>query len=231
MARIIKAISAISAISLLLAGAGDARAAYNGVWRSPLWSPDGAHPDAQGDCLGGNGGTRPSACIWHEVSRDYSEGAAVVVGDTYYNCKSTVANSFAVTYIHQSSSSVTYESRKSVSKKLDLKGDFSKAVSVSLGISEDTSSSKGYTTGTTSGTQQTYTVNVPAHQKAFLTFIPKYRRSHGWLEVHYGHRLYGHFFWYYNFKNSSDVIVYTPLYQVGTGKALGDVKPVYMKCN
>ncbi|MFA0929278.1 hypothetical protein RA263_02570 [Pseudomonas syringae pv. tagetis] len=224
-----KGVAAKLALLTLLCS-GSALAGYDGVWRSPLWAPDGTRPDAQGDCLGGNGGTKPSSCIWHEVRHDYSEGPAVVVGDTYYNCNSKVANSFNITYMYQSSSSVTVEHSQSSTASFDLKGEFSDAVSATLGISNTTSSSKGYTTGKTSTVSQMYTVNVPAHQKAFLTFIPKYRRSFGWLEVNYGHKIYGHYYWYYSGKGSSDVVALTPLYQVGTGTALGVIKPVYVSC-
>lgn len=204
--------------------------AYDGIWRSPLWKPDGTRPDAQGDCLGGNGGTKPKSCKWHEVRHDYSEGAPVVVGNTYYNCNSTVANSFTVIYTYESSSSVSVENSTSMTLNFGLTGKFNEAVSAALGINNTTASSKGYTTGKTSGGTQAYTVNVPPHEKAFLTFIPKYRRSFGWLEVNYNHKLYGHYYWYYSGKGASDAVAYTPLYQVGTGLALGVLKPVYVKC-
>lgn len=219
----------VSIVFLIFASSGSAFA-YDGVWRSPLWKPDGTRPDAQGDCLGGNGGTKPKSCKWHEVRHDYSEGRAVVVGNTYYNCNSQVQNSFAIAYTYQASSSVSVSTSNAVGVNFGLTGKFSEAVSATLGISDTYTSTKGYTTGKTSGVIQTYTVNVPPRQKAFLTFIPKYRRSFGWLEVDYGHKIYGHYYWYYSGKGASDVVTYTPLYQVGTGLALGVLKPVYVKC-
>lgn len=206
---------------------GAAYASYNGIWRSPLWPDNNTSPDAQGDCLGGNGGTKPDKCIWHEVSHDFSEGRASRVSTEYYNCHGTTTNSESASWSYSTSASVARETNSS--SGWSLSGGFSDGVAATLGLDGQSGSSTTYTTGTTSTAMQTYTLNVPPGQKAWLTFVPKYRRSHGWLEVHYGSRMYGHFFWYYPYQGASNVTVLTPL-TLPNGMADGDIKPVYVRC-
>ncbi|MCM2506156.1 hypothetical protein [Burkholderia glumae] len=111
---------------------GAAYASYNGIWRSPLWPDNNTSPDAQGDCLGGNGGTKPDKCIWHEVSHDFSEGRASQVSTEYYNCHGTTTNSESASWSYSTSASVARETNSS--SGWSLSGGFSDGVAATLGL-------------------------------------------------------------------------------------------------
>ncbi|MGC9541981.1 hypothetical protein [Streptomyces sp. UG1] len=79
------------------------------------------------------------------------------------------------------------------------------------GMSASSSQSETWKAGTTTSASTTLKGTIPPGEAGGYWFAPYERHSQGWLEVHYGKRKNGHYFWYYPGQGSTGVNIKTPV--------------------
>ncbi|GAA3826142.1 hypothetical protein ACFS5L_43125 [Streptomyces phyllanthi] len=65
--------------------------------------------------------------------------------------------------------------------------------------------------GRTAGATTTFSGSIEEGEAGGYWFAPYRRKSQGWIEVHYGKRKHGHYFWHYPGKGSTGVRINTPV--------------------
>lgn len=98
------------------------------------------------------------------------------------------------------------------------------------GVTASASQTEKWSVGSTRTTTETHTSIIPAGRKGAWWFAPYVHHSQGWLEVHYGKRNHGHYYWYYPNNGGNGVRVDTPVYLTNNGALKGNFYWADWKC-
>ncbi|MBO4257741.1 hypothetical protein [Streptomyces griseorubiginosus] len=166
---------------------------------SPGWGDD--KPDVIWDCNHG----RADSCQYHQVNAWTALGKRRQVGNTVNNCAGSSPLRFDITFRTDRSTSYSFEQQTSVEVSAGLKDTFEAGVSASVSQTEK------WEVGTTTSASTTLSSNIQPHEAGGYWFAPYWRHSQGWLEVHYGKRRDGHYYWYYPGRGTGGVQITTPV--------------------
>ncbi|WP_159029303.1 hypothetical protein [Streptomyces viridochromogenes] len=167
---------------------------------SPGWGDD--KPDVIWDCNNG----KADSCQYHEVKAWTQLGKRRQVGNPVYNCAGK--RDLDVERWWTASRTTSYSFQQETSH--EVSAGFSDTISA--GVSVSSSQTEKWEVGRTSTTSNKLTAHVPPGMAGGYWFAPYWRKSQGWIEVHYGKRKNGHYFWYYPGKGSRGVEINTPVF-------------------
>ncbi|MCL8010995.1 hypothetical protein [Streptomyces sp. AS02] len=166
---------------------------------TPGWG-DG-EPDVIWDCNHDNA----DSCQYHEVNAWTELGKRRQVGNPVYNCAGSAPQGFDLTYKTDRTTEYSFEQTTGV----EVTAGFSDVLQG--GMSASSSQSETWKVGTTTSASTTLKGTIPPGEAGGYWFAPYERNSQGWLEVHYGERKNGHYFWYYPGQGSTGVKIKTPV--------------------
>jgi hypothetical protein len=185
-----------SALALALIPLSTGTASAN---TSPGWGDD--KPDVIWDCNNG----KADLCQYHEVKAWTQLGKRRQVGNPVYNCAGSRDLGFDLAFRTDRSTSYSFQQET----KVEVKAGFSDVLEG--GMSASLSQTEKWEVGRTTSAGTTLKGVIPPHMAGGYWFAPYWRKSQGWLEVHYGKRKHGHYFWYYPGKGSTGVQIATPV--------------------
>ncbi|MEU6256661.1 hypothetical protein [Streptomyces sp. NPDC047043] len=185
---------------------------------SPGWGDD--KPDVIWDCNHG----KTDLCQYHEVKAWTALDKRRQVSPVIANC----ASSRDVTLTRTDTNTTNTEYSFSQSTSVEVSVGFSDKLEE--GVKASQSQTETWTVGQTHTATETHTSIIPAGEKGAWWFAPYVHHSQGWLEVHYGKRKHGHYFWYYPGRGSTGVHVNTPVYLKNTGELKGQFYWATWKC-
>lgn len=206
------ALLAPAAALMLFASAGTASANS-----SPGWGDD--KPDVLSDCNQGNA----DLCQYHEINAWTSYGDWHESSNVFSNCSGTDNATFQIASAYATNTSYSYQQSTSV----EVSAGFSDTIE--LGMKASTETSETWTLGDTRTNTQTVTSTVRPGYKGGYSFRPLVRHSQGWIEVHYGKRVDGHYYWYYPGQGSDGFRIDTPV-AWSDGSLKGELKWETWKC-
>jgi hypothetical protein len=180
---------------------GTVSAAHASGWESHLWSNDGAHPDIISNC-NGDSTPKPDKCIFHIVSHSLVTQSSRRVSPILGQCKQSTSADLTFTWSYTSTTSISESI--TISEGAELLTAMGSGISATYDQSWSWSKEKSTTTG--GSIKET----VPANYDGWIQFTPKVDIYRGWLEVHYGKRIDGHYFWYYPYQGASSFVVTSP---------------------
>jgi len=185
-----------SALALALIPLSTGTASAN---TSPGWGDD--KPDVIWDCNHGN----LDLCQYHEANAWTQLGKRRQVGNPVYNCASSRDLGFDLAFRTDRSTSYSFQQET----KVEVNAGFSDVLEG--GMSASVSQTEKWEVGRTSSSGTTLKGVIPPHRAGGYWFAPYWRKSEGWLEVRYGKRKHGHYYWYYPGKGSKGVQIATPV--------------------
>ncbi|MET9084876.1 hypothetical protein ABZX77_23855 [Streptomyces sp. NPDC004237] len=166
---------------------------------TPGWGSD--KPDVIGDCNAG----KPDLCQYHEVSSWNAPGYWHAASNVFDNCEGTDPATYARSAAYETNTSYTYGTKET----FEVSSGFSDKIQ--LGMKASVESNQSWTVGDKHTVTETQTNTVRAGYKGQYWFQPLWHHSQGWLEVHYGKRVDGHYFWYYPGQGSTGFQITTPV--------------------
>lgn len=152
---------------------------------TPGWGDD--MPDVIWDCNNGNA----DLCQYHEQSAETELGKRVQVSNVISNCASNRDLTLTRTDTHTTSTEYAFQQETSV----EVSSGFSNTFEAGMKASD--TQTETWKVGSAHTATETHTTTIPAGQRGAWWFAPYIRHSQGYLEVHYGERKHGHYFWYY----------------------------------
>ncbi|MFJ8537121.1 hypothetical protein [Streptomyces sp. NPDC093591] len=199
------------ALALIPFSTGTANAA------TPGWGSD--KPDVIGDC----NADKPDLCQYHEVNAWTAPGNWHAASNVFNNCQGTDNATYARAAAYETNTSYTYGTKETV----EVSAGFSDEIQ--LGMKASVESNESWTVGDKRTVTETLTNTVRPGYKGQYWFQPLIRHSQGWLEVHYGSRKFGHYYWYYPGQGSTGFRIATPV-AWGDGTLKGEMKWTTWKC-
>lgn len=184
---------------------------------SPGWGDD--KPDVIWDCNNGNA----DSCQYHEVNAWTAPGDWHPASNVFNNCSGTDNATYARAAAYETNTSYTY----GTSQTVEVSAGFSDQIE--LGMKASVESNESWTVGDKRTVTETLTNTVRPGYKGQYWFQPLLRHSQGWVEVHYGKRKNGHYFWYYPGQGSTGFRITTPV-AWGDGSLKGEMKWTTWKC-
>lgn len=166
---------------------------------SPGWGDD--KPDVLWDCNNG----RTDSCQYHEVKAWTELGKRRQVGNPVYNCAGSSPLGFDVIFRTDRSTSYSFQQEEKVEVKVGFEDVLEGGMSASVSQTEK------WEVGKTTSASTTLRGTIQPGEAGGYWFAPYWRKSQGWIEVHYGKRNHGHYFWYYPGKGSTGVQINTPV--------------------
>lgn len=166
---------------------------------SPGWGDD--KPDVIWDCNNGNA----DSCQYHEVNAWTELGERHQVGNPVYNCAGSSPLGFDITFKTDRTSTYSFQQET----KVEVRAGFSDVLEG--GMSASASQTEKWEVGQTVSASTTLKGTIQPGEAGGYWFAPYWRKSQGWLEVHYGKRNHGHYFWYYPGQGSTGVQINTPV--------------------
>ncbi|MEH0421407.1 hypothetical protein [Streptomyces sp. B21-083] len=167
-------------------------------------------------------------CQYHEVNAWTALGKRRQVSNVINNCASnrdlTLTRTDTNTNTNTMSTQYSFEQSTSVEVSVGFEDK------LVAGVKASSSQSETWTVGSTRTATETHTSTIPAGQRGAWWFAPYVHHSQGWLEVHYGKRKQGRYFWYYPGQGSTGVHVDTPVYLKGNGELKGQFYWATWKC-
>lgn len=184
---------------------------------TPGWGSD--KPDVIGDCNAG----KPDLCQYHEVNAWTAPGKWHAASNVFNNCQGTDNATYARAAAYETNTSYTYGTKQTVEVSAGLSDK------IELGMKASAEWNESWTVGDKRTVTETLTNTVRPGYKGQYWFQPLIRHSQGWIEVHYGSRNHGHYYWYYPRKGSMRFQIATPV-AWGDGSLKGEMKWTTWKC-
>ncbi|MBT2675703.1 hypothetical protein J7E95_33915 [Streptomyces sp. ISL-14] len=184
---------------------------------SPGWGDD--KPDVIWDCNNDNA----DSCQYHEVNAWNAPGNWHAASNVFNNCQGTDNATYARAAAYETNTSYSYGTKQTV----EVSAGFSDKIE--LGMKASVESNETWTVGDKRTITETLTNTVRPGYKGQYWFQPLIHHSQGWLEVHYGKRKYGHYYWYYPGQGSTGFQIATPV-AWGDGTLKGEMKWTTWKC-
>ncbi|MFE0251414.1 hypothetical protein [Streptomyces sp. NPDC059010] len=166
---------------------------------TPGWGDD--KPDVIWDCNNG----KADSCQYHETNAWTSLGKRRQVGNPVNNCAGSTPLGFDLTFRTDRSTEYSFQQET----KVEVSAGFSDVLTG--GMSASSTQTETWKAGTVTSAGTTLKGTIPAHEAGGYWFAPYERHSQGWVEVHYGKRKNGHYFWYYPGQGSTGVQINTPV--------------------
>jgi hypothetical protein len=200
-----------------------AHAAGVSGWESDYWPNDDTHPNVISDCNGDGGNVKPDACLYHVVSteeqlEDYRQASVVVS-----QC-GEIGATFTLTWMAAETTKYTWGKGSTIAF-----GPGRIVEDITAGLKSNISQMTTHSLGETANAGGSVSFEVPAGHKGWITWAPRMYVAHGWMEVQYPTKVYGHYYWYYPSQGSGNLITEVPK-RLPDGSADGSYRSAIVPC-